>query len=88
MALGRVIRSFLAPTTGPSGLAFDDRWLWCCDRDEDIISQIDPETGREIRRFATGTTLCSGLTFDGRTLWFCDYTSGLIYQVTLKQAQL
>ncbi|GAJ23866.1 unnamed protein product, partial [marine sediment metagenome] len=65
----------------PQGLTFDGRCLWESDVDNQLIHQIDPETGRVIRSFAAPGTTPRGLAFDGHKLWYTDGGTNLIYQI-------
>jgi hypothetical protein len=43
---GDVEKSFPSPASCPTGLTFDGKYLWNCDRKTDMIYKIDPENGR------------------------------------------
>ncbi len=77
---GEVIKSFASPSTYPSGLAFDGKYLWLCDAAADKIYQLDLD-GKVIKSFASPSTEPLGLTFDGKYLWHCDDVAATIYQI-------
>lgn len=81
---GDVEKSFSSPGSCPTGLAFDGKYLWNCDRKTDMIYKIDPETGKTIDSLSSPGYRPVGLTWDGKYLWCTDAEENLIFQIDPK----
>ena len=79
---GEVIKSFASPASGPTGLAFDGKYLWHCDYAVATIYQLGL-TGKVIKSFASPAAGPAGLAFDGKYLWHCDQNVAIIYQIAV-----
>lgn len=73
---GEVLRSFAAPASHASGIAFDGKNLWLADRKTDLLYCIDPANGKVIRSIESPAYWTSALAWDGRYLWVADTYGG------------
>ncbi|MFB0517120.1 MAG: transglutaminase domain-containing protein, partial [Candidatus Neomarinimicrobiota bacterium] len=78
---GKVIHSFKAPFTCPTGLAFDGTNLWVTDHKADKLVCMNPKTGAVVKELASPGFWPLGLTWDGRYLWNIDQQQQKIFQV-------
>jgi len=80
---GDVEKSFASPGFCPTGLTFDGKYLWNCDRKTDMIYKIDPKEGKAIDSLPTPGYRPVGLTWDGKYLWNLDASEEtyFIYQI-------
>jgi transglutaminase-like putative cysteine protease len=69
---GDVENSFASPGFCPTGLTFDGKYLWNCDRKTDMIYKIDPQDGRVVDSLPTPGYRPLGLAWDGKYLWCVD----------------
>jgi len=83
---GDVEKSFSSPGFCPTGLTFDGKYLWNCDRKTDMIYKIDPKEGKAIDSLPTPGYRPVGLTWDGKFLWNVDASEEeyFIYQIDPK----
>jgi len=81
---GDVEKSFPSPASCPTGLTFDGKYLWSCDRKTDMIYKIEPENGRVIDSIPSPGFQPIGLTWDGQFLWNVDAEENLIFQIDPK----
>jgi hypothetical protein len=82
---GDVEASFTSPGSCPTGLTFDGRYLWNCDRKTDMIYKIDPQNGKVVDSLSTPGYRPIGLTWDGKYLWNVDVEeNAFIYQIDPK----
>ncbi len=80
---GEVEKSFSSPGLCPTGLTFDGKYLWCCDRKTDMIYKVNPEDGKLVDSLPSPGYRPLGLTWDGKFLWNVDASEEeyLIYQI-------
>ncbi len=78
---GEIIQSFPLPSTCPTGLTFDGKYLWVADRKVDKLFAIDPANGKMVRELNSPGFWPMGLAWDGKTLWVSDFKDAKIYQV-------
>jgi len=80
---GDVETSFPSPGSCPTGLTFDGKYLWNCDRKTDIIYKIDPGSGEVLDSLPSPGYRPLGLTWDGKYLWNLDASEEeyFIYQI-------
>lgn len=83
---GDVEKSFRSPGSCPTGLTFDGKYLWNCDRKTDMIYKIDPKDGEVVDSLPSPGYRPLGLTWDGRYLWSLDASEEtyFIYQIDPK----
>ncbi len=83
---GDVEESFSSPGPCPTGLTFDGKYLWNCDRKTDMIYKIDPKDGRTVDSLPSPGYRPLGLTWDGKYLWNLDAAEEqyFIYQIDPK----
>jgi sugar lactone lactonase YvrE len=83
---GDVEKSFPSPGSCPTGLTFDGKYLWNCDRKTDMIYKIDPEDGKVVDSLPSPGYRPLGLTWDGKYLWNLDAAEEeyFIYQIDPK----
>ena len=83
---GHVEKSFASPGSCPTGLTFDGKYLWNCDRKTDMIYKIDPRTGKVVDSLTSPGYRPRGLTWDGKYLWNVDASEEeyFIYQIDPK----
>jgi transglutaminase-like putative cysteine protease len=81
---GDVEKSFPSPASCPTGLAFDGRYLWNCDRKTDMIYKIDPSDGKVVDSLSSPGYIPVGLTWDGKYLWCTDAEENLIFEIDPK----
>ena len=82
---GDVQTSFPSPGSCPTGLTFDGKYLWNCDRKTDMIYKINPEDGKAVDSLPSPGYKPLGLTWDGKYLWNLDVEeNSLIYQIDPK----
>lgn len=65
----------------PSGLVWDDEYLWQVDGDARQIARVEPEEGKVSRRYPTEAWFPTGLAYDGYHFWNHDAATGNIYRV-------
>lgn len=68
-ATGDTLKAFPLPTTCPTGLAWDGKYLWMADLKTDSLYAIHPDNGRIANRIAAPTFKPLGLAYDGEFLW-------------------
>jgi len=78
---GDIEKSFPSPGFCPTGLAFDGKYLWNCDRKTDMIYKIDPRDGEVKDSISSPGFQPVGLTWDGKFLWNVDGEENLIFQI-------
>jgi hypothetical protein len=83
---GDVEKSFVSPGFCPTGLTFDGKYLWNCDRKTDMIYKIDPKDGRVVDSLSSPGYRPLGLAWDGKNLWCVDAWEEdyFIYQIDPK----
>ncbi len=83
---GDVEKSFASPGSCPTGLTFDGKYLWNCDRKTDMIYKIDTKDGRALDSIPSPGYRPLGLTWDGKYLWNLDASEEtyFIYQIDPK----
>ena len=83
---GDVEKSFASPGSCPTGLTFDGKYLWNCDRKTDMIYKIDPKNGNVVDSLTSPGYRPRGLTWDGKYLWNVDASEEeyFIYQIDPK----
>jgi transglutaminase-like putative cysteine protease len=83
---GDVEKSFASPGFCPTGLTFDGKYLWNCDRKTDMIYKIDPGDGKVLDSIPSPGYRPLGLTWDGKYLWNLDASEEtyFIYQIDPK----
>ena len=83
---GDIETSFASPGSCPTGLTFDGKYLWNCDRKTDMIYKIDPKNGSVIDSLTSPGYRPRGLTWDGKYLWNVDASEEeyFIYQIDPK----
>jgi transglutaminase-like putative cysteine protease len=81
---GDVEKSFPSPASCPTGLTFDGKYLWNCDRKTDMLYKINPEDGKIVDSLASPGFQPVGLTWDGSYLWCVDAEENLIFQIDPK----
>jgi transglutaminase-like putative cysteine protease len=82
---GDVEKSFASPGSCPTGLTFDGKYLWNCDRKTDMIYKINPEDGKVVDSLSAPGYRPIGLTWDGKYLWNVDVEeTAFIYQIDPK----
>jgi transglutaminase-like putative cysteine protease len=81
---GDVEKQFPSPGSCPTGLAFDGKYLWNCDRKTDMIYKINPEDGKVVDSISSPGFRPVGLCWDGKTLWNVDAEENLIFQIDVK----
>jgi len=69
---GDVETSFASPGSCPTGLTFDGKYLWNCDRKTDVIYKIDPKDGKVVDSLPTPGYRPLGLAWDSKYLWCVD----------------
>jgi hypothetical protein len=80
---GKIIESIQAPSTCPTGLAFDGKGFWLLDRKTDLVYNIDMK-GNILKKFETPGYMPSGLAWDGKFLWISDLEEGKIHKLDPK----
>lgn len=87
---GQVIKTYDLPAKYCTGLTFDGKNLWVCDRKTDLFYCLDPESGRVVRTLPSPGYWPMSLAWDGTTLWNSDLKggtdisedyNGIIYQI-------
>ena len=78
---GAVIKSFSAPSSDPSGLAWDGTNLWVTDYRQAIIYRINADDGKVIDKITAPSDYPGGLAWDGRYLWCADWHGATIYSM-------
>jgi hypothetical protein len=73
------LSSFVAPSTGPTGLTFDGTNLISCDTVSDRIYIHDGITSSILSSFPSPSGTILGLAFTGTNLISCDNGTDLIY---------
>jgi transglutaminase-like putative cysteine protease len=81
---GDVEKSFPSPASCPTGLTFDGKYLWNCDRKTDMIYKIDPSNGKVVDSLSSPGYIPVGLTWDGKYLWCTDAEENLIFEIDPK----
>ncbi|MCK4404226.1 MAG: transglutaminase [candidate division Zixibacteria bacterium] len=83
---GDVEKSFRSPGACPTGLTFDGKYLWNCDRKTDMLYKINPKDGKVVDSLPSPGYRPLGLTWDGEFLWNVDASEEeyFIYQVDPK----
>ncbi len=83
---GDVENSFPAPGSCPTGLTFDGKYLWNCDRKTDMIYKIDRKDGKVVDSLPSPGYRPLGLAWDGKYLWNVDASEEeyFIYQIDTK----
>jgi transglutaminase-like putative cysteine protease len=82
---GDVEKSFVSPGSCPTGLTFDGKYLWNCDRKTDMIYKIDTADGKVVDSLSSPGYRPIGLTWDGKYLWNVDVEeTAFIYQIDPK----
>ena len=69
---GDVEKQFSSPGSCPTGLTFDGKYLWNCDRKTDMIYKIDPKDGSILDSLPSPGYRPLGLAWDGKFLWNVD----------------
>ncbi len=82
---GTTIRSFPAPGTHPTAIAWDGAYLWVAEHASNTIFRIDPETGWVVSSIPSPGPYPSAMVFFDGTLWIADYQSRRIYRVRLPE---
>ncbi len=82
---GTTIRSFPAPGTHPTALAWDGEYLWVAEHASNTIYRVDPETGWVVSSIPSPGPYPSAMVFFDGTLWIADYQSRRIYRVRLPE---
>ncbi|MDI6809271.1 MAG: transglutaminase domain-containing protein [Candidatus Eisenbacteria bacterium] len=83
-ATGDVEKSFPTPRSCPTGLTFDGKYLWNCDRKTDMLYKIDPDNGKVVDSLSSPGFHPLGLAWDGKFLWNVDAEDNLIFQIDAK----
>ena len=80
---GDIENSFPSPGSCPTGLTFDGKYLWNCDRKTDMIYKINPKDGSVVDSLTSPGYRPRGLTWDGKYLWNVDASEEeyFIYQI-------
>jgi streptogramin lyase len=78
---GEVVTSFLAPGTGPLGLAWDGEYLWNADWETEMIYKLNPSTGSVVQSFSSPGGRPFGVTYDGTYLWLAVRDDNTIYKL-------
>ena len=81
---GKVLASFPSPSSCPTGLAFDGRYLWLVDHRTAHLYKIDPATGKVVADVVSPAFMPAGLAFDGKCLWVLDMEGGDIFRLDPK----
>jgi sugar lactone lactonase YvrE len=81
---GDIEKSFPSPGSCPTGLTFDGKYLWNCDRKTDMLYKISPEDGKIMDSLTSPGFRPVGLTWDGNYLWNVDAEENLIFQIDPK----
>lgn len=81
---GDIEKSFPSPGSCPTGLTFDGKYLWNCDRKTDMLYKINPEDGKIMDSLPSPGFRPVGLTWDGDYLWNVDAEENLIFQINPK----
>ncbi|KPL04103.1 MAG: hypothetical protein AMJ73_04675 [candidate division Zixibacteria bacterium SM1_73] len=76
---GDVETQFASPGSCPTGLTFDGKYLWNCDRKTDMIYKIDPKDGKAVDSISSPGYRPIGLTWDGKFLWNLDASEETFY---------
>jgi hypothetical protein len=79
---GDVEKSFPSPGSCPTGLTFDGKYLWNCDRKTDMIYKIDPKSGLVVKTLWAPCDRPEGLAWDGEYLWIADDGENKIHQIS------
>ncbi|MFC1850186.1 transglutaminase domain-containing protein [candidate division CSSED10-310 bacterium] len=78
---GKVVQTFKSPSTCPTGLTFDGRYVWLADHKTDTLVKIDPQNENVVHHIPSPGFWPTGLTWDGENLWNIDYRQKMIFQV-------
>jgi glutamine cyclotransferase len=81
---GDTLRSFPTPGRCPTGLAYDNQYLWLADRLSDSLYAIEPASGEVKKAIAAPGFIPLGLTWDGRCLWCIDGEEKRIYRIDIE----
>ncbi|MGB8658518.1 MAG: transglutaminase domain-containing protein [Candidatus Zixiibacteriota bacterium] len=81
---GDTEKYFPSPASCPTGLTFDGKYLWNCDRKTDMLYKIDPDDGKVVDSLPSPGFQPVGLTWDGKFLWNVDAEENLIFQIDPK----
>ncbi|MBU1244027.1 hypothetical protein KJ612_12555 [Myxococcota bacterium] len=82
---GTTIRSFAAPGTHPTAIAWDGAFLWVAEHATNTIYRMDPETGWVVSSLPSPGPYPSAMVFFDGTLWIADYQSRRFYRVKLPE---
>jgi glutamine cyclotransferase len=63
-----------------AGIAAADASFFYCEFDQQLLVEVDPETGEELARYRLEGNP-TGLTWDGENIWYNDYTGKRIRKV-------
>ena len=80
---GTTMKSFEAPSGGPTGLAFDGAYLWVADHVEDELQMVDRKDGSVLVLLPAPGPYPNALAADGNALWVADYQTQKLYRVAL-----
>lgn len=80
-APGDVINVFPTPSSCPTGLTWDGRYLWLADLKSDSLYAIDPQNGKVMRRIEAPSFRPLGLAYDGNYLWCVDGEEDRLYRI-------
>ncbi|MFC1619854.1 transglutaminase domain-containing protein [Candidatus Neomarinimicrobiota bacterium] len=78
---GETVAGIPVPSSRPTGLTFDGRYLWVADHETDKLTCLDPGTGEIVKEIASPGFWPMGLAWDGKYLWNIDLRQGKIFQV-------
>jgi len=76
-----------APSNHSNGLAFDGKYIWVADSDDDMLYRVDPESGRVITFFGSIGPYPYGICWDKKTLWCADYQLCEIHKLNLEDKE-
>ena len=65
---------------GPSGVAFDGRYVWTTNQNTNNVTRIDPATGAGTN-FALSANLPMSIAFDGTSMWATGFFSNTVSRI-------
>lgn len=74
---GEVVRAFVAPAQNCTGITFDGKNIWVCDRKTDLIYCLNPENGDISRTISSPAYWPSALAWDGNSICNIDIKGGI-----------
>lgn len=78
---GDIVANISSPGPCPTGMTYDDTYLWVADRKADQLYRIDPEDGAILSHIPSPGFWPMGLAWDGKYLWNVDSERSKIYQI-------